>query len=221
MHNHFIKIVASLLVTLWLGTGGSYAAAQNDEVAEAIVNLQHRWEVIKYQTEEKKQEAAYETLAKEAHQLSTRYADRAEPRVWEAIILSTYAGAKGGLGALGLVKDARELLLQAEKIDAGALHGSLYTTLGSLYYQVPGWPIGFGSDKQARIYLEKALQYNPEGIDPNFFYGDFLMEEGEYARAVEVFNRALQAAPRPGREISDAGRRKEIQAKLEKARSYL
>lgn len=221
MHNNFTRLIAILLATLWLGMGTTYAAEQDDAVARAITELQHRWEVIKYQTEEKKQEAAYEALAKEAHQVSAKYAERAEPRVWEAIILSTYAGAKGGLGALSLVKEARDLLLQAEKIDATALHGSLYTTLGSLYYQVPGWPIGFGSDKQARIYLEKALQYNPDGIDPNFFYGDFLLEEGEYARAVEVFNKALQAAPRPGREISDAGRRKEIQAKLEKARSYL
>lgn len=221
MHKYFMKLTGVLLATLWLAMGNSYAADQDAEVSAAISQLQHRWEVIKYQTEEKQQEAAYETLAREARQLSIQYAGRAEPRIWEAIILSTYAGARGGLGALGLVKDARALLLEAEAMDPGALHGSLYTTLGSLYYQVPGWPIGFGDDKQARVYLEKALQYNPDGIDPNFFYGDFLLEEGEYARAVEVFSKALQAAPRPGRVLSDAGRREEIQAKLERARSHL
>ena len=38
----------------------------------------------------------------------------------------------------------RRALEQALAIDATALEGSAFTTLGSLYYQVPGWPIGFG-----------------------------------------------------------------------------
>ena len=57
------------------------------------------------------------------------------------------------------------------------LNGSVYTSLGSLYYQVPGWPIGFGSDKKAESYLKKALAVNPDGMDPNYFYGDFMLQE--------------------------------------------
>jgi hypothetical protein len=56
-------------------------------------------------------------------------------------------------------------------IDPRALQGSAYTSLGSLYYQVPGWPIGFGDDKRAEAMLLKALEINPDGIDPNYFYG--------------------------------------------------
>jgi Tfp pilus assembly protein PilF len=48
---------------------------------------------------------------------------------------------------------------------------------GALYYQVPGWPIGFGDKDKANELLKKALALNPDGIDPNYFYGDFLLKE--------------------------------------------
>ncbi len=68
----------------------------------------------------------------------TKYADRAEPEIWYGIIVASYAGAKGGLGALSLAKDAKQALEHALAIDPKALAGSAYTSLGSLYYQVPG-----------------------------------------------------------------------------------
>jgi tetratricopeptide (TPR) repeat protein len=116
-----------------------------------------------------------------------------------------------------VAEQARDLLLAAEKINPLALDGSAYTTLGSLYYKVPRWPLGFGDKKKARTYLEKSLQINPNGIDPNYFYADFLLEQGEYAKAVEYFRKALNAAPRPGREDADEGRRTDIRAGLQQA----
>ena len=110
---------------------------------------------------------------------------------------STHAGAKGGLGALSMVREARDLLEQAEKIDPDTLNGSIYTTLGSLYYQVPGWPSGYGDDKKAEIFLKKALAINPSGIDPNYFYGDFLYRKGQLPRSA-VIPRKGHARPPPG-----------------------
>ena len=49
-------------------------------------------------------------MADEAEQFVAHYPGRAEPLIWQGIVLSTYAGAKGGLGALGLVKEARKSL---------------------------------------------------------------------------------------------------------------
>jgi tetratricopeptide (TPR) repeat protein len=129
-------------------------------------------------------------------------------------IESSYAKVAGGLGALSLVKRAREHLLAAEKLDATALDGSVYTSLGSLYAKVPGWPIGFGDKKKARAYLEQALALNPDGIDPNYFYGELLIDSGERAAGRARLEKALLAAPRPGREDADAGRRAEIEALL-------
>lgn len=202
----------------------SHTALADDpkaDVMAAVADLQHQWDVIKYQKPKAEQEAAFKALVDKAQETSKKFPGHAEALIWEGIILSTYAGAKGGLGALSLVKEARARLEEAEKIDAQALNGSAYTSLGSLYYQVPGWPVGFGNDNKARSYLEKALQINPTGLDANYFYGDFLLEEGEYEKAIEALNKALQAPARPGREIADTGRRQEAQTLLEKAQSKL
>ena len=50
------------------------------------------------------------------------------------------------------------------------MDGAAYTSLGALYYQVPGWPLGFGDDAAARTMLRKGLAIDPDGIDAN--YGD-------------------------------------------------
>ncbi|MGD8568326.1 MAG: tetratricopeptide repeat protein [Gammaproteobacteria bacterium] len=207
------KLLAGLLLLMVLATSAAMAEPSS-EMMDAVKDLQHRWEVIKYNMAKDKQEDAFAALAKDARRVSEQYSEKAEPLVWEGIILSTYAGAKGGLGALSIVKTARERLQQAAEIDPDVLDGSIYTSLGSLYYQVPGWPIGFGNDDKARKYLEKAIQINPNGIDANYFYGDFLYEEGEYEQALQVLNKALQAPARQGRELADNGRRKEIAAKI-------
>lgn len=192
------------------------ALASADPVMDAkIADLQAGWAHVKYEVKgEDAQVAGMEGLVTEAKAVTAAYPGKAEPLIWEAIILSSEAGIKGGMGALSLVKEARAKLETAEKIDPNALDGSVNTSLGSLYYQVPGFPIGFGSDRKAKAYLEKALAQNPDGIDPNYFYGDFLFQQGEYAKARDVLNHALAAAPRPGREVADAGRRAEIQSVL-------
>ena len=66
------------------------------------------------------------------------------------------------------------------------LDGSIYTSLGSLYAKAPGWPLSFGDRKKAKAYLEQALTINPDGIDPNFFYGDYLFRKGDYAEAARA-----------------------------------
>jgi tetratricopeptide (TPR) repeat protein len=187
-------------------------------VEEAVVELQQEWEIIKYRTPEKEQEKKFEALAAKAHQVGRTFPDRAEPLVWEGIIVSSWAGAKGGIGALGLAKRAKAHYEAAIKIKPEVMQGSAYNSLGVLYYKVPGWPMGFGDDKKAQELLQKALSVNPAGIDPNFFYGEFLVEQGKPREALTYLERALQAPPRPGRDIADAGRREEARKLLEEAR---
>lgn len=180
------------------------------EMEDVVADVAHRWAKVYYQVPDAEKEAAYRTVVTQAQQVARTYPGKAEPLVWQAILLSSQAKAEGGLGALSKVKEARDLLLAAEKINPNALDGSIYNSLGSLYAKVPGWPIGFGDKKKAREYLEKALAINPNGIDPNYFYGDLLADQGEYAKAATHLKRALAAPARPGREDADAGRRKEI-----------
>ena len=206
---------APLALILGLAVGPLWAAPIDDELA----HLQHGWAQAYYQVPEAQQKARFEALAQEAQTLVSRYPNRAEPLVWEGIVLSTQAKVVGGLSALDKVKRARERLLAAEKMDAEVLDGSVYASLGSLYAKVPGWPLAFGDKQKARTYLEQALKLNPDGIDPNFFYADLMLDQGDRDAAARYFRKALAAPPRPGREDADAGRRHEIEAALAKLSS--
>ncbi|CAI09690.1 conserved hypothetical protein [Aromatoleum aromaticum EbN1] len=197
------------------------AFALSDEARQHLVELQSRWAEINYRLPQDEREAAFEKLAQAADQAVKTEPDAAELLIWRGIILSTWAGAKGGLGALGLVKEARSNLEAAVAIDPQALNGSAYTSLGSLYYQVPGWPIGFGDKKRAEALLQKALEINPNGIDPNYFYGDYLFRQKRYAQAREALVRAQAAPDRPGRKLADEGRRAEIRTLLSKVEAEL
>jgi tetratricopeptide (TPR) repeat protein len=206
------KSVFKLLIALF----ALHSVAAMAGMSPELLALSESWAKIKYQMPESQRVKALEALNEQAKTLVESQPGEAEPLVWQAIILSTTAGEKGGLGALSLVKQAKKLLERAEAIDPEVLEGSVYTSLGSLYYQVPGWPIGFGNEDKAERYLKKALAVNPDGIDPNYFYGDFLLQEKAYKEAVAAFERALAAPSRKDRPVADAGRRTEIEAALAK-----
>lgn len=185
-------------------------------VDDEVRALQREWEAIKYRKAEAEQEKAYQALMQTAARVRNQYADRAEPEIWYGIIVASYAGAKGGFGALALAKDARSALEHALQLDPKALAGSAYTSLGSLYYQVPRWPLGFGDDQKARELLDQALALNPDGIDPNYFLGDYLYRQRDFDGARAALERALRSPARPDRPLADEGRRKEIQELLAK-----
>jgi tetratricopeptide (TPR) repeat protein len=196
-----------------------YTATATAGMSPQLLELSESWAQIKYQLPERQRVKALESLNEQAAELVKASPGEAAPLVWQAIILSTLAGEKGGLGALSLVKQAKKLLERAEAIDPEALDGSVYTSLGSLYYQVPGWPLGFGNDDKAEMYLKKALALNPDGIDPNYFYGDYLLREKQYKEARAAFEKALAAPQRDSRPIADAGRRDEVEAALAKIKT--
>lgn len=201
------RIIAVLLVSI----APAFAALTED-----VARLQQEWERVKYQTPAQEQEREFERLVQVADKVVAQHPNRAETLIWHGIIEASYAGAKGGLGALSLVKNAKRDFEQALQIHPEALSGSAYTSLGSLYYQVPGWPLGFGDDKKAMEFLKKGLAVNPDGIDSNYFYGDFLFRTGDIDGAEKILRKALNAPSRPGRGVADEGRRREIREILEK-----
>ena len=209
-----------LLLAALLTVASSAALAQTGPFDARVDALARGWAHVNYEVHDKAAQVAEAAkLAAQAEALAAENPGRAEPLVWEAIATSTEAGVKGGLGGLSLAKSARALLERAEKINPAALgDGSVYTSLGSLYAQVPGFPVGFGDAAKARAYLQKALAANPNGIDPNFFYGDFLIRQGDNAGAVKALERALAAPARPGRDTADKGRRAEAATLLAEAR---
>ena len=193
--------------------------AQAASPEEMVRPIQDRWAEIKYRLPEKEQADQYHALALEARKLAESNPNAPEPLVWEGIVLSTEAGAKGGIGALSLAKEARKRLEESLKLNDKALNGSAYTSLATLYAQVPGWPVGFGDKERAEKYFKASLAINPEGIDPNYFYGEYLFSRDRPKEARAYLELALKALPRPGRELADSGRRQEIQALLKKIES--
>lgn len=200
---------AGAAIVLLCITTGQVALAQM-----TVHDLQAQWAVVNYQTENKAQLEAFDKLIAAAEDYTGTHPDDADGWVWSGIIKSSFAGAKGGLGALGLAKAARRDLEKALEIDDRAMNGSAYTTLGTLYLNVPGWPIGFGSDKKAEAMLRKGLEIDPDGIDSNYFFAEFLRAQGEIDQAKIYYGKASQAAPRPGRPLADQGRHEEINAAL-------
>ena len=203
------------LVTLMTLSSFTVNAATMDDVAE----LQHTWAKVNYNLEGDAQEDAFEDLVKQADKVVMHNADSAEAYIWRGIIKSSYAGAKGGLGAMSLAKASKVDLEKALSINETALAGSALTSLGTLYAKVPGWPIGFGDDEKARELLQKALSINPDGIDSNYFYASFLADNRNYAEAEKFLLKAQNAVGRPDRPLADKGRRQEISALLDEIHS--
>lgn len=218
----FIRFSFWVLLSILLIGAGSLQAARPMDVA--VAEIEHQWAVINYQTSDQSKTEAFERLAQKAHKVSELYPNRPEPLVWESIVLSSHAGSLSGLskmGALSKAKMARDLLLKAEKISASMPDGSVYTSLGALYFKVPGWPLGFGDNKKAYAYLQKALEMNPNGIDPNYFLGELLFYQNKYKEAYQVLLKAQKSPPRPSREIADQGRRKEVSHLLAKVKRFM
>lgn len=229
----FVRTTLSALAlsvsALSLGMSSPSALAHSDTVemnktaeSSPLLAIQQRWAQANYQIEDEAQKmAAFEDLIQDASALTEASPNNADYWIWLGISKSTYAGVKGGLGALGFAKEARDSLKKALEIDPTALNGSAYTSLGILFHKVPGWPIGFGSDKTAEKLLKKALAVNPEGIDPNYFYAEFLFNDGEYQKAKMHLEKAQNAAPRPNRPLADAGRHQEIDTLMQKVNKKL
>jgi tetratricopeptide (TPR) repeat protein len=201
----FVMAAASL----FFATFSSIAQAQ-----DTVHDLQKEWAIANYQLEGDAQLDAFEALKEDALRFTTEHPEDADGWVWSGIIKSTYAGAKGGLGALKLAKSARKDLEKAIEIDGTAMNGSAYSTLGTLYFSVPGWPLGFGSDKKAEQMLRKGLELNPDGIDSNYFFAQFMRDQNNQAEARTYYLKARTAAPRPDRPLADQGRQQDIDSAL-------
>ncbi|MCQ8104184.1 hypothetical protein NP590_08715 [Methylomonas sp. SURF-2] len=169
----------------------------------SIAHLESAWAAAYYQNDEAQQRQAYPELLEKAKELVHRYPNAAEPKIWQATIMSTNAAFESSLTALSTLEKAKRLLEQAIRIDPNALDGAAYVTLGTLYYMVPGWPVSFGDDEMAEQLLKASLQINPNGIDANYFYADFLLRQDRAAEAEAFFHKASQAPVRTQQVFAD------------------
>jgi tetratricopeptide (TPR) repeat protein len=218
--NLLLRPAVLLAPVLVLALGFASPALAQGAGAAGFEDLAKGWAHVNYEIKDPKAEAAAARALVDAAEAAARKdPGRAEPLAWEALALLCEADARHNFSSLQLVGKARSLLERAAKMDANAIGpGSIYANLGSLYADLPGFPVSFGDAGKARTYLDKALAADPTGLDANYFYGDFLYRQGHASEAIQALEKALQAPGRPGRSLADRGRKWEATQLLDKIR---
>ena len=186
-------------VALLLLSSQCFAENLND----SLQSIESKWASIYYSTPKQKRGPEYCRLLERTINLSRQHPKNAEPVIWEAIVKATNADHQDAVSALKAIHEARDLLLKAIKLNPQAMSGSAYVTLGTLYYMAPKWPIGFGDEATAEKMLQTALKINPNGIDSNYFYGDFLLSNNRLNEAEKYFKRAIAVPARPEQLYAD------------------
>jgi tetratricopeptide (TPR) repeat protein len=215
------KLLLALIGVAFVCTMQVPAFASNNKAMDAdIHSVELQWEHIKFdETGSPNQFAHIDALANYTASLVQKYPGRPEPMIWEGIVTSEEAGMANTLSAMGYAKKAKAILEQAYQKDPAALDAGAPTSLGVLYYRVPGFPFGFGDNDKARQLLAQAVSLAPNGMDANYFYADFLMGQHEYAAAYKVLKHALSLPPQPKRPLWDKNRRAVIKEMMAKAQA--
>jgi len=190
------------------------SAASARPLDDAIQKLESDWAKAYYQQTHEQQKASLSALIKQAQTLRQQYPDAVEPKIWHAVLLSTQAANLPAFEALNALDNAKTLLEQSIKQNPKALAGTAYTTLGTLYFMAPPWPISFGDNEKARQMLLKGLKINPNGIDSNYFYAQFLLSQGQDQDALSYLKKALEAPLRKTQQFADSQLKQEVMAVL-------
>ena len=190
-------------VSAWLNT----RALEGPTLETELASIAEGWDEARYEiTDESTQIVALRVLATQAEVLARRFPEDVRVRIWQGIILAGEADDADWMDALGYARQANQILLAAERerLDRSAT-AMVETALGALYGQAPGFPISFGDARIAEEHFRRGLAADPNGVEANFYYGDFLARQHRYREAQPLLQRALQAPPRPGRETGDQG----------------
>jgi tetratricopeptide (TPR) repeat protein len=185
-----------------------------DDVVSSVQAIESEWASIYYTLPKSDQEGAYDALLKKATKLTEQHPNSSELLFWQAVILATNAELQDGFTALNAIHKSRDLLLQSIKMNPQTANGSAYVTLGTLYYMAPKWPIAFGDTEKAEQMFQAALKINPNGIDANYFYGDFLQANSHPREAEIYFEKALLAPSRDDQLFADNKLKDEVKLAL-------
>lgn len=188
-------------------------------MAEDVKAINDGWASITYTMRgSSHQTVALDRLAVQAAGVVKKYPNQPEPLLWQGIVVSEQANRANIFHKLGLATRAKDIISRAYALDHHAANGGAAMSLGVLYYKVPGSPIGFGDKARAGRLLHEALALDPDGLDANYFMGDFMLDQGDKASARTYLQRALRAPHDASRPVWDAGRRREVQALLAQTR---
>jgi len=174
-----------------------------ENLQDSLNNIESEWAKTYYGASAQQSES-YQHLLDQTMRLVQQYPNNAGPLYWQAVVKASYADHQDAVAALDAINDARALLNKAIAIDPKTMNGSAYVVLGTLYYMVPEWPIAFGDEEEANKLLQAALKINPNGIDTNYFYGDFLLSNNNIKEAEVYFEKAVIAPIRDEQMYADS-----------------
>jgi tetratricopeptide (TPR) repeat protein len=215
--NHVRTVAVALLLASGVASLAMAAPAAKSQFETDMLTVAEDWARVKYLSKsDDERKRNMELVGAEADKLAHKYPDRPEALIWDGVVTSERASLTWGISALNLASTARDLLLKAESMDPKALDAGAPTSLGVLFYRVPGFPFGWGDKDRARAYLEEAVKNAPNGRDAHYFYADYLYEQGEYKKAEQVLKKALSLQAHPERPIWNKYFPKVMQGLLDK-----
>jgi tetratricopeptide (TPR) repeat protein len=182
--------------------------------------LDDEWAEIFYTLPSDQQAERFKDWLPRVQAFKAQYPGRAEPLVIEAVTLCTLAAADWGFDSLSRINQARQLLEKSIGIDPKAMEGTALISLGNLFYRLPGWPISFGDDDLALEYLQKAYLLYPDGLDSNYFLGDYWLAEENFDKAIFHLEKAQKAPVRPYHQLSDTKVKREVEKALKAAKNH-
>jgi tetratricopeptide (TPR) repeat protein len=172
-------------------------------ITDVINEVESEWAKIYYSHNSSLQRRAYPQLIERINTQIEAYPESPELKIWKAILKSTNAEFENPFSALESIKIAKGILETIIKKQPQALDGAAFVVLGTLYYMAPSWPISFGDESKAEKLLLKGLEYNPNSIDANYFYADYLFSINELNKAAKYFRKAIEKPIRLTQEYAD------------------
>lgn len=202
--NRFRITAVALLLACGVASLAVAAPAGTSQLDEDVLAVANDWARVKYlSNSDDERQRNMELVGAKADELAQRYPDQPKALIWDGIVTSERASLTWGIAALNFASRARDVLLKAESMNPKAADAGAPTSLGVLYYRVPGFPFGWGDKDKARAYLEEAVKNAPDGRDAHYFYADFLYEQGDYRKAEYELKQGLSSPAHPERPIWD------------------
>jgi tetratricopeptide (TPR) repeat protein len=212
-------IKARFMAPLLLAIASASAFATTPDLDQELAALARESDIAKFETADGDPRfKAFEALQQHAAKVTKQYPGRAEPVIWEAWAIIEQSVVLKNFHTLGLLKQSRNKLEAALAINPN--NSDANSTLGSLYFNVPIWPLSFGDKKKGRALHQKALAVDPMSSWKNLDYAKCLFKDDDYLGAVKYATITAHTPMRPGSK-RDASTTAEAEALIVKAKEKL
>ncbi|MFZ4503880.1 MAG: hypothetical protein ACOYM1_08010 [Methylovulum sp.] len=171
---------------------------------DTINTFESAWASIYYRQDNTEKARDYEQLLLTIKKSYADYPQQPELIFFEALVTASRAEYLAPLAALDSIAYVRTILSQIITLKPSTMAGSAYVVLATLYHQAPAWPIAFGDDKKAEELFKAALTINPNSLDGNYYYGQFLVAKNAPKDAEFYFKQTVKIPLRPKQLLSDS-----------------